>query len=241
MHYLRKGCLKASQSGADGPVDHRIGNAASSLRQSFDSDVRGSVGIIFALTTVVVVSMVGGAVDYGRATMAREQMQNALDSSVLAAGRVWQITSDIVQAEQAGLKYFNGNKPRVVDNVSITFTPNIAMNRLAMEASTTMATPFLSLVRSSGYYVYTKAEAELAVGGNAETSLEVSLMLDVTGSMYGNKLGDMKDAAKDLIDIIVWADQSEYTSKVALVPFSARVNVGNYAPQLTGQSPNSRR
>ncbi|MEZ5853886.1 MAG: pilus assembly protein TadG-related protein [Hyphomicrobiaceae bacterium] len=237
MYKRLKGCLKAPQSGCDSPVTGLIANETSSIGRSFKSDERGSVGIIFALTTLVVVSVVGGAVDYGRATTAREQMQNALDSSVLAAGRVWQITGDITQSQLAAEKYFYRNKPRIVENPTVSFVPSVAMNKLVMEASAVLATPFLSMVRTEGYQIYTKSEAELAVGGNAETSLEVSLMLDVTGSMAGSKLLDMQDAAKDLIDIIVWSDQSEYTSRVALVPFSARVNVGSYAPQLTGLSP----
>jgi len=74
----------------------------------------------------------------------------------------------------------------------------------------------------------------IAAGGNAGTNLELSLMLDTTGSMLGQKIEDMKVAAKELIDIVVWGDQSQYTSKVAIAPFSSRVNVGSYAAQLTG-------
>ncbi len=53
-------------------------------------------------------------------------------------------------------------------------------------------------------------------------------MLDVTGSMCTpcSKIDAVKSAAKDLIDIVVWNDQSEYTSRVALAPFADAVNVG---------------
>ena len=51
------------------------------------------------------------------------------------------------------------------------------------------------------------------------------MMLDVTGSMAGSKIEDLKVAAKDLIDIVVWDDQSQYTSKVALVPFAEAVRI----------------
>ena len=66
-------------------------------------------------------------------------------------------------------------------------------------------------------------------GSNAGgTSIEVSLMLDVTGSMCDpcTKITAAKSAAKDLIDIVVWDDQSTYTSRVALAPFADAVNVG---------------
>ncbi|MCB1512269.1 MAG: VWA domain-containing protein, partial [Hyphomicrobiaceae bacterium] len=70
------------------------------------------------------------------------------------------------------------------------------------------------------------AQAMISAGGNADSSVEISLMLDVTGSMGGQKIADLKAAAKDLIDIVVWDDQSRQTSRVAIAPFSEHVNVG---------------
>jgi hypothetical protein len=52
--------------------------------------------------------------------------------------------------------------------------------------------------------------------------------------MAGQKIDDLKVAAKDLIDIVVYADQSQYYSKVAIVPYSNAVNVGSYAAQVRG-------
>jgi hypothetical protein len=40
------------------------------------------------------------------------------------------------------------------------------------------------------------------------------------------KIQAVQAAAKDLIDIVVWADQSQYYSRVALAPFAEAVNVG---------------
>jgi hypothetical protein len=84
-------------------------------------------------------------------------------------------------------------------------------------------------VRVEGYTVGAYSQARLQVGANAGQSVEVSLMLDVTGSMAGSKINDLKAAAKDFIDIVVWQDQSEYTSKVAIVPFANTVNLGTTA------------
>ena len=70
-------------------------------------------------------------------------------------------------------------------------------------------------------------------------NLEISLMLDITGSMCQpcSKLDDLKDAAQDLINILVQDDQSEHTSRVALVPFSHAVNVGeDYFEDVTDES-----
>jgi hypothetical protein len=67
-------------------------------------------------------------------------------------------------------------------------------------------------------------------------------MLDVTGSMCDpcTKIDAAKSAAKDLIDIVVWDDQSQYTSRVALAPFAEAVNVGtDLAPLVRGTVTNN--
>ncbi|MGE3916953.1 MAG: pilus assembly protein TadG-related protein, partial [Hyphomicrobiaceae bacterium] len=209
--------------------------------RSFRTDENGSIAILFALTTFMVVSLVGGAVDFGRALTVRSQMQNALDASVLAGARVWQTEKNLVLAEQKALQYFNNNKPTGLDSSSTTFTSDVARNAIVMEASGSMYAPFLSAAWSIGgtmtgapsssfiNTVNARAEALLAVGGSGETNLEIAMMLDITGSMSGDKIVDLKAAAKDLIDIVVWDDQSEYTSKVALVPFADAVNLGSAA------------
>jgi Flp pilus assembly protein TadG len=174
-------------------------------------------------------SLVGGAIDYGRAVHARYQIQEAVDSAVLAAARVWQTENDINLAQEKGLTHYNNNKPLTFSSQVSKFTPDFTANTISMEAEGVVPTPFLSLVRYEGYTVGAHAQARLDVGQNAGQSVEVSLMLDVTGSMSGTKIADLKLAAKDFIDIVVWADQSEYTSKVAIVPFAETVNVGSTA------------
>jgi hypothetical protein len=72
------------------------------------------------------------------------------------------------------------------------------------------------------------------INGGGGSNLEVSVMLDVTGSMCddgsgpcttGTKIYALKTAVKDLVKIVVQDDQSTYQSRVALVPFSNRIRV----------------
>ena len=114
-----------------------------------------------------------------------------------------------------------------------TFTVAENGTVLRGEGSFSLASPFLALVGIPYLSASLKTEAVIAAGGNAGSNLEVSLMLDTTGSMSGQKIEDLKLAAKDLIDIAVWADQSQYTSKIALAPFSSRVNVGAYIDRVS--------
>ncbi len=194
-------------------------------------DDRGSVIIMFGLTVFVIFTIVGSAVDYGRTMLARARLQAAVDSSVLAAARVWQLENDMDLAEQKAVAHFDSNKPYEPSRV-VSFTPDMVAATFTMVGETTVKTPFLSFVNHPQITVATRGQALIAGGGNAGTNLEVSLMLDVTGSMGGGKIDDLKAAAKDLIDIVVWSDQSEFTSRVALAPFSSAVNAGDLGPQV---------
>ena len=209
----------------------------------FSRDESGTVAILFSLTAVVVLAMVGGAIDYGRAVHARYQMQEAVDSAVLAAARVWQMEADIVLAQDKGTIHYNNNKPKMFSSEVASFTPDFINNTISMSATGLVPTPFLSPIGIHTYTVGADATARLDVGENAGHSVEISLMLDVTGSMCEDsptcsKLKALKNAVagdpnvpgdKGLIDIVIWDDQSEFTSKIALIPFSEVVNVGTTA------------
>ncbi len=79
----------------------------------------------------------------------------------------------------------------------------------------------------------------LPVGAHSEVdrssrNIEVALALDMSGSMRGQKLQDLKAAAKDLVDLIVQPVQTPYYSRVALVPWSYSVNPGTYLDAVRG-------
>jgi Flp pilus assembly protein TadG len=207
-------------------------------------DERGSVAIMFALTTVVVLAVVGGAVDFGRAVLAREKLQSTVDSAALAAARIWQTEQDIDLAEQKAIIHFNAMKPEGVDAKLTKLAPDTEQNTLTIEAQATVKTPFLSMVREDSIVVTTRAQAKFCIGcrgggggGNDGYSIEVAMMLDVTGSMAGQRIVDLKDAAKDLVKILVWDDQSEHTSRISIVPFSASVNAGPELGKVVAHSP----
>ena len=207
----------------------------------FAADRSGDIAMTFGLMVVAMMLFIGGAVDLGRWVHARAQTVAAMDSAVLAGARILQVNSaDPSAAVLAAQRFYNENTSTrlPVENDTIGF--EVTDDGLAFTASGNafIRTPFLSLANIDRLPLLDQAGAEyskavIAVGGNAEQSFEISMMLDITGSMGGSKIADLKDAAKDLIDIVVWADQSEYTSKVALAPFSAAVHVGSLASSVS--------
>ena len=148
-----------------------------------------------------------------------------MDAAVLAGGRVLQLANaSDAQAQAAAELFYAQNKADGLSIDNTSFTVNAT--EIVGVSTSHVATPFLKILGINTLPVNLTSKAELAAGSNAGSHVEVSMMLDTTGSMSGSKMVDLKEAAKDLVDIVVWDDQSEYTSRVALAPFSYYVNVG---------------
>ncbi|MEZ5817288.1 MAG: TadE/TadG family type IV pilus assembly protein [Hyphomicrobiaceae bacterium] len=202
--------------------------------EAFAQDRRGSVAIIFALTATIVVGMVGGAVDFGRAYSARERVQQTADAAVLAAARVWQLENDLEAAKARGMAFYLANKPKDLAAVTGDFAVDEVKNTMSLDVAVRIPTPFLSVVGTENVTANVHAQAQLAQGVTANRNLEVSIMLDVTGSMAGAKVAALKAAAHDLIDIVVWEEQGKFTSRIAMVPFAEAVRPGPYLQAVRG-------
>ena len=190
---------------------------------------RGSVMTWAALLMVPLLGFLGLGLDTSRAYMVRARLSQALDSATLAAGRT---NADDIAAEARAHNVFKANFPPGYMDAAVT-GPNFVFNNTnhTVKSTATAEVPTY-LMHLVGYPTY-KVMVSSEVKRNA-SSLEIALVLDITGSMSGGKIWDLKTAAKDLIDTVVWDDQSQYYSKVAIVPYSNGVNVGAYAAQVRG-------
>jgi hypothetical protein len=239
--------------------------AGAGAARHFSRDRRGNVAMMFVFLTFPLCGALGLAVDMGRVYHVAMHTQSALDAAALAAGRVAQVekTDTVTKASKSASAYFDEIKPSGVVLSKIEFSPNAQQTEFTVTATSWVRTPFLGVLKyvasgeppadapaecAGNYFacvkVMSKATAAICLncsdvgGGNADegTNLEISMMLDVTGSMGGQAILDLKAAAKDLVDIVVWGDQSKYTSRVALAPFAPAVNVGEYFTAITGKS-----
>ncbi len=210
----------------------RLSEGASAFGGRLRRDQRGAIAMQFALLAIPLSILVFALVDLGRISLQRRQMQDALDAATLMAARSTAVTDAELEAvgdpafvaEVAGLNmgltasnatFKNGTSNHIIGTATATLKPIIA-NLWTSADFTVVATS--DVVRSS-------------------KNLEVSLILDITGSMSGTRISDLRTAAADLVDIIVKDTQTPYYSKVALVPYAAGVNVGTYADAARGPVP----
>ena len=205
----------------------------------FKRDKYGTIAMVAALTLPIVIMVVGGAVDFLRWHSAKADTAAALDAAVLAGARTLLLTGEDGLAIAAAQAYYHKN---VLDRYDVTsdsvaFSVGDGGTSITGTGTASLPTSFLNLAGIESLMLtadpaagFPTAKITSGGGGN----LEVSLMLDLTGSMCddgegpcttGTKIDALKIAAKDLVDIVVRPDQSNYTSRVALVPFSKRIRI----------------
>lgn len=186
------------------------------------ADRRGAVGWFLAAAMIPLLLATGVGVDGARGYLVKARLSQALDAAALAGGRV--MFSDTRDSDI--LMYFNSNFPHGFMDATID-GPNISVSAneetLTLTASATVPTTFMKL---AGYDT-------MSIGGRSvvtrtNRSMELVLVMDNTGSMYSNgKIGAMKTAAIDLLNVLYGSRDVMPNFWVGLVPYAAFVNIGN--------------
>lgn len=204
----------------------------------FRRDERGTFALITSLCAAAGMLAAGLGLDYSRMAMTRSTVNGALDAAVLAAAS--QLSSGALSGA-ALEQYFRdhmegGLEQGPVDPATVTVTEFVADEAAgSVRASTTteVALTFLALTGTSKVDVHSTVEAAFS-----STDVEVSMVLDVTGSMSGAKLAALKNAAKDAVDILIPAGSTSGKTRIGLVPYSWSVNAGSLADEATGNQSN---
>lgn len=208
----------------------RFWRTVSARLSAFGRDDRGTVAMVFGLMATTMVMLMGGAVDVGRWLHVHSQTKAAVDSAVLAGARMLHVTGgDGEAAIGTARKFYAANvqaRPRVIGD-TIDFKLNEAGTSVQATGTAYIATPFLAVANIKRLAVLKVGEADASeaateIAGGNSGGLEISLMLDTTGSMQGQKLTDLKAAANDLVNIVLGSGNGGNV-RVALAPFAETV------------------
>jgi Flp pilus assembly protein TadG len=199
-----------------------------SLARRFAADRSGAVSIMVAGGIIAFVGFLGLATDAARGYMVKEKLSEALDAAALAGGRV--INSP--NRDDDIRMFFNANFPSGYLGATHD-DPIIEMGAdgrtITVTASANLPTTLMRVLGLNTMNV--SATTEVTIDSK---NLEVALVLDVTGSMAGQRIIDLKSAANELIDIVVQDEQTPFYSKIAIIPYSSGVNAGTYAADVRG-------
>lgn len=187
----------------------------------------GAVAIWFAVMALPMAVLGFGLIDVNRASVEKRHLQDALDAATLLAARSTATTD--AQMQTVGAAALTAQMTGVSEATVQSSSFRIVGTKVVGTATASVVPVIANLW----------LQGNMTIGANAEvmrssTNLEVSIVLDITGSMAGTRLTDLKTAASDLIDLVVSDTQTPFYSKAAIVPYSIGVNVGGYAANARG-------
>ena len=196
---------------------------------SFSADKSGQFSMIFALCSGVLMISVGLSVDYARIISAKSQLTSALDAAVTSTAR--DITrgkvskKDATKLVQAFLEANLDGRRLTKDNVHLTdvnIDPVTSEISASARADVDMMFPVMNTPKVQHVNVGIAALY-------SERKVEVSMVLDVTGSMTesvggSTKIAELKIAAKSAVKSFL--ENGSNNTRVAITPYSYGVNVG---------------
>ncbi len=200
----------------------RVRGRLTGTATKFGREEEGSL-LIFGLFCFVMMLLVCGlAIDLMRFEERRTTLMNTIDRAALAAADLQQTLTpqDVVKDyfTKAGLVPPSDSQIRVTKNANNTF------RRVEILSGKSMETMFIHTMGIKTLNVGAASTAEESIG-----QIEVSLVLDVSGSMSGSKLTSLKPAASSFVDKIFSSAEVGKVS-MSLVVYDNQVSAG--APLL---------
>jgi Flp pilus assembly protein TadG len=189
---------------------------------------QGNIAVLFGIAAVPILTFVGVAIDYTRATAARTAMQTALDSTALMLAKDLTdgtiTTSQITTTAQAYFTALFNNKEAKSVTISATYTAASGQgSTIQVTGSGLVNTDFMKVAGFPNINFNTSSTSAWGL-----VRMRVAMALDNTGSMaQDGKIGALRTAASSLVDQLSALSKADGDVYISVVPFAKDVNVGN--------------
>ncbi len=204
------------------------------------ADSQGNILFFGAAAIVVIVGLVGGAVDMSRTYRVQNRLQNACDAGALAGRRAVSTSGYDTAAQAQAQKFFAVNFDATQQGVtasSFTSSSDDAGATVIGSAGATVPMILMQLFGKDSITVSAGCTATEGIG-----NVDVTFVLDTTGSMASQlsgtsttRLAALQSAMKSFYTTLYSATNSTSARvRYAFVPYSTTVNVGKL---LYGLSP----
>lgn len=203
-----------SETEAKSPVRGRL-RRLDEFRRAED----GSLLIFGLFCFVMMLLLAGVALDLMRFEERRTTLQNTIDRASLAAADLQQT----LPPKEVVKDYFRkaGLNPPTDSQITVVQGAHGDSRRVSIAVSESMPTWFMSMVGVKTLSTPAVSTAEEAVG-----EIEISLILDISGSMAGSRITNLKPAAKSFVDQIFDSTETGKVS-ISIVPYSTQVALSN--------------
>lgn len=202
----------------------RLGAKLKGGAQALRRDEGGAVAIMTALSLVSATLMIGGSVDVYRFELLRKRAQNTLDRCLLSAAAL----SQRVDPETMVRSCMTSAGLTLPPNAVFTIVNARPCRSVAVSAQFSIGMTFLKLAGEDRWDVPVQSSAE-----ECERRVEISLMLDVSGSMrFGitgqskRRIDALKPAAANFVTKMLESEQKRNLTSISVVPYAGQVNGG---------------
>ncbi|MEO1553665.1 MAG: pilus assembly protein TadG-related protein [Pseudomonadota bacterium] len=202
--------------------------------KNWANDTGGNIVMLFALCLVPVLMVAAFAVDSARQISTDRHLQASIDAASLAGARAMEDASTTdAQIQAIALDSYRANLDTAHNDVACVDAA-ITVDRLAgtvkVESNCAVQTMFGENISPETVSVSSAATAKANV-----TKLDLALMLDVSGSMSGQKLTDLKTAAKSAASTLITPATGDRV-RVSFVSYATSVNAGAYGNAALGRA-----
>ena len=188
-----------------------------SFTRRFLSDTSGSFAVMSAAATMALVLTVGLAVDTALLRKTKADMQASADIISLAIAKeeltrkkdMLAVGNSLLDARFGDHDFTIKNIRKVNDDYKVVL-------------ATTANTVLMQLINKDTVDITVNSKTTYE-----RLNLDLSLVLDNTGSMKGSKLRALKTASNALVDTLMDSKPSAAGTQIGLVPFAQWVNVGD--------------
>ena len=184
---------------------------------AFGRDENGSL-VVFSLFIFVMMVLVGGmAVDFIRFENTRTRLQNTLDRAILAAADL----NQTLPAKDVVLDYFDkADLSEYISEDDVIVEESTTYRTVTATATAELPSLFLNAIGIDTLAAPAAGSAEERI-----SDLEISLVLDISGSMGSySRISNMRTAARNFVDTIFTTSEDGKVS-ISVLPYSTQVNM----------------
>jgi len=210
--------IQGKEAGPEGRASftQELKQRLSGRGRGFARDENGTMVIFGLLIFIMVLIGSGMAIDFMRHENARARLQATLDRAILAAADLDQTNDpqDVVEDyfAKSGLGEYDLN---------VTVEEGLNFRTVTADATSTVDSMFLNMVGIESLDAPAHGAAE-----ERFEKVEVSLVLDISGSMDDNdKLENMQAASNSFVDTLITPDTDELIS-ISVIPYTGHTNAG---------------
>lgn len=187
--------------------------------QRFLRETRANVAMVFALSFGVLASAAGGGLDFSRSVGIGAELQAALDSGVLAAASLSQ-TRDPDTVVRAYIEAALSDHGDLLEGLSLEVSQDISLNsrEVGAVAAVRVPTTLLGIAGISHINVVREARAVERV-----RNIEISLVLDISGSMRGSKIRELREAAEEFVNVMLLDNPGRIS--ISIIPYNGGVRL----------------